>query len=71
MGQVIITSSLLTLVMAIVAVFMTWGCLRVLDILTGFDFRSWVQSDKNDIAVAIYLGARFIGACLLVGMLFS
>lgn len=71
MGQVIITSSLLTLVMSLIAVFLVWGCLRVLDILTGFDFRKWVQGDKNDIAVAIYLGSRFIGACLLVGMLFS
>lgn len=73
MQEVILTSSLLTLVMAMIAGALLWVALRFLDYLVGFNFGDWINRAKraNHIAVAVYLGARFVGACLLVGLLFS
>jgi len=72
MNDVILTSAMLKLGMAVVAIFFTWGSLRILDVLLSFDFRRWLNAECNDdLAVALYLGARFVGACILVGLLFS
>lgn len=71
MGEVIITSVVLRFGIAIVAVFMTWGLLRCLDLLNDFSFKTWIHSREPRISVAIYLAARIIAVSLLIGALFS
>lgn len=73
MNEVIFTSTLLTLSMSILALVSVYGVLRFLDHLSGFNFRGFINDANKEpsIAIAIYLGCRFVGACLLVGLLFS
>ena len=71
MNQVMLTSGIYQLVMAVLAIIIVWFLLRLLDVSLGFRFRTWLQENNNDTAVGIYLGLRFLGACILVGLLFS
>lgn len=71
MNTVMLTSGVYQLVMAIIAILMVWLLLRLLDVALGFRFRDWLQENQNDTAIGIYLGLRFLGACILVGLLFS
>jgi len=71
MNEVMITSGIYQLVMAVMAIIIVWFLLRLLDVSLGFRFRTWLQENNNDTAVGIYLGLRFLGACILVGLLFS
>ena len=71
MNQVMLTSGIYQLVMAVMAIIIVWFLLRLLDVSLGFRFRTWLQENNNDTAVGIYLGLRFLGACILVGLLFS
>lgn len=57
------------LVCALAAVEMVVWLLRRLDKRAGFDFKEFFDDLKNDpSAAAYYLAGRFIGACLLVGL---
>lgn len=72
MEEIIITSSMLTLAFAVVAIIGVLMVLRVFDWLTGTPFnniREVIQSEAK--ASALYYGLRFLGVCLLVGQLFS
>jgi len=71
MNQVMLTSGIYQLVMAVLAIIIVWFLLRLLDVSLGFRFRTWLQENENDTSIGIYLGLRFLGACLLVGLLFS
>lgn len=72
MGQVIATSTALTLAMAIVAVVLVFALLRFRDRLVRVDFREVMRGITDDsIAAALYFGLTFIGACLLMGLVLS
>lgn len=72
MGEVIATSSALTLMWAILAMAMVWGLLRLFDRVSGFDPKETLRGIRNhEMAAAVYLGMRFLGACLLVGLVLS
>jgi hypothetical protein len=81
-----LASFVLTVLRAVVALALLWGLLRVFDRSLGFSFSNWLtrvsggngggdeknnNEDENPRAVAMYLGARFVGACILFGLLFS
>ena len=72
MTQVMFTSTLLDVVMLVIAFLAVWLMLRFLDHVTGFDFRTWLQEGKcshgHNTAIAIYLAGRLVGVCLLVGL---
>jgi len=80
-----LASFLLTMLRAVVALVLLWCLLRLVDRAVGFDFGQWLigtsgsshdedvekTGNENQTAVAMYLGARFVGACILFGLLFS
>ena len=80
-----LASFVLTVMRAVVALALLWGLLRVFDRSLGFSFNNWLtrvsggngggdekhEEGENSKAVAMYLGARFVGACILFGLLFS
>jgi hypothetical protein len=80
-----LASFVLTVVRAVVALVLLWALLRVIDRSLGFSFSNWLtrvsgesgggdeknEEAENPKAVAMYLGARFVGACILFGLLFS
>ena len=80
-----LASFVLTVVRAVVALVLLWSLLRVIDRSLGFSFSNWLtrvsgrggggdennEEAGNPKAVAMYLGARFVGACILFGLLFS
>ena len=79
-----LASFFLTVVRAVVALVLLWALLRVFDRSLGFSFNNWLtkvsgetggddgsEEGENPKAVAMYLGARFVGACILFGLLFS
>lgn len=68
---ILFTSSAHTLLMAALAITMVWGLLRILDILAGTPFtkvKEVIYADSK--AAALYAGLRFLGACILIGLLF-
>lgn len=72
MEEVIITSTSLTLLFAVVAIVCVLLVLRIFDVLTGAPFSTTREVIRNDAkAAAVYYGLRFLGVCLLVGQLFS
>ena len=57
---------------ALVAFIMVFGLLRLSDYVIKLDFNKVVEGMENDPkAAALYLGLRVLGACILVGLLFS
>jgi hypothetical protein len=70
--DVIGISYLTTAVYALTAFVGVWALLRLLD---RSGSRPWTETmdiiRRNPIATAVYYGARFCGACLLVGMVMS
>ena len=69
MQQLLIVSTLQTLMMAICAVLLVWLLLRLLDRISGCKFTVFLEEIRNDsMASAVYFGLRFLGACLLVGL---
>ncbi|MCW8918954.1 MAG: hypothetical protein OQL08_09095 [Gammaproteobacteria bacterium] len=72
MTEVIVTSTSLTLFMAFIALFLVWMLLRLLDISQGRDIHLTLNRIHDDPrSAALYLGLRFMGACLLVGLVIS
>ena len=70
MQEVIITSSLVNIAMALISFLMVWGMLRVLDKLSGMNFRERVGR-MDDQSFAIYAGLRLLAFCILVGLAIS
>lgn len=72
MNQVLLTSIGLQLVTAIIALLVIWGMFRLLDRGMGHPFADAVEKMyENPMAVALYYGLRFLGACILIGLLLS
>ena len=57
------------IIVALIALLATWGALRLLDSLGGKPFGGALNAIRGgSYATAIYYGLRFVGACLLVGL---
>lgn len=65
--------SIALIVLSIVGMGAAWGMSRILDKLAGrrFSQAPLTQMLKDPVATSIYYGARWIGVCMLIGMLFS
>jgi len=71
-AEIALKSSMFKLLLASVAVILVRLFLLSLDEAAGFKFKRWLNDTKTeDNAKAIYLAARFIGVCLLVGLIIS
>ena len=70
MTDVILLSFLTKVSGALIAFLMIWGLLRVLDKVTGVNFKDRLEK-LDDMSFAVYTGARLIAFCLLVGMIMS
>ena len=69
MEQILLISSLQTLSLAACALVLVWLLLRAMDKSGNHKFTSVTETLRQDpMAAAVYYGARFIGACLLVGL---
>lgn len=57
----------LNLIYFFLALFAGWAVLRGLDRLSGMTFSENFKEmrDDNNLAVAVYLGLRFVGVCYL------
>jgi ABC-type sulfate transport system permease component len=72
MKEVILTSGVITLFYALVALFLVWAVLRIFDKSSVTPFSAVKEVILSDsISTAIYYGLRFSGACMLVGLVIS
>lgn len=72
MAEFMVSGFILRLIVVVIALVVVWAVLRVLDRLTGVRFVSVYHAmATNPLGLGLYLGLRFIGACLLVGLLLS
>ena len=72
MIDVLMTSSAMTLGFALLALLMGWLALRVLDRTGGVNFKETMgRISYEPKPAAIYFGLRFIGMCLLIGLVLS
>jgi len=72
MSEVIITSMAIKVAMAFMALLVIWGLFRLLDRSTGLPFYKAMEiMYENPVALAVYYGLRFLGACFLIGLLLS
>lgn len=72
-GTVILSSSM-TIMFAIIAIFVGFFVLRAMDKQIGFNLKNWLdkaEERKSDVAVAIYLSGRIIAVFWFLGQLFS
>jgi hypothetical protein len=69
MTEILATSALLTVAYALFALIAAWYVLRVFDSLGRVHFKTTIGRISSDPkAAAVYFGCRFIGVCLLVGL---
>ncbi|MBR9780847.1 MAG: hypothetical protein GYB52_20795 [Rhodospirillales bacterium] len=66
----IAASSVVQLVLALIAFVIVRWVLKWLDRIIDFDFKGWI-SNANDNAVSNYLGYRILAVCILVGLIVS
>lgn len=66
----IAVSSIVQVVLALVAFALVWLMLKGFDRANDFSFKDWIR-DANDDAVSGYLGDRIIAVCILVGLIVS
>lgn len=72
MNEVIGVSVLVTLGYAMVALILIRVVLSGFDRIVGLNFKEAIRGISNEpLAMALYLGLRFLGVCLLVSSLFS
>ncbi len=72
MTEVLVTSSAMTVTFALVAIIMGWFLLRWLDRMGGVVFEQTVKGICDEpVAAALYFGLRFVGVCVLLGMVIS
>jgi cytochrome c oxidase assembly factor CtaG len=65
--ELLVASISSNLLMLIVGFLVMWGVLRLLDKSLGLDFAKRIGG-MNDVALAIYLGARIVAFAIFVGM---
>lgn len=72
MELILLISTAQKLFIAVIALFAVWLLLRFMDNSVNQPFSSTLDRIKNheSIATALYYGLRFVGACLLVGLIF-
>lgn len=69
MTEILATSALLTIAHALFALVAAWYLLRVFDQIGRVNFRATMMRITQDArSAALYFGCRFIGVCLLVGL---
>lgn len=69
MTELLTISTAHTLVLALVSLVLVRLALMLLDRATGRSFAQTLEvMHANPLALSIYYGCRFIGACLLVGL---
>ena len=63
----------MNLIYGLMALLALFGVLRLFDKLIGIRFADmWKEiTNDNNTAVAAYLGLRFIGCCLLIGLVIA
>lgn len=72
MYAVMATGSIHTLVMSGFAILIVWLVLRFLDKAANRPFtQSFEVINDSPVALAVYYGLRFLGACLLCGLVVS
>lgn len=72
MTEILATSIILRIIIAFVALVMLWGLFRALDFAAGLKFSAVMEKmNEEPMAIALYLGCRFLGGCLLLGLLLS
>jgi hypothetical protein len=65
-------SGIQTLAFALIAILLGWLLLRGLDRLSRVDFKlTMTRIAHEPHAAALYFGCRFVGVCLLLGMVLS
>lgn len=69
---ILLHSAGLKIAYAMAALFFVTLFLRLLDKSLGVKFSAvWAEISTDPLAAADYMGKRFIGACILVGLLLS
>jgi hypothetical protein len=70
---IIVVSSTLKLIFAILAVYAVFLTTRIIDIRLGLKFKEdiWPRINENPTAVGLYRGLVWLGTCLLMGQLLS
>ncbi len=69
MTEILTLNALMTLAYIVFALFVAWYVLRVFDQLGRIHFKTTMRTIANDPhAAALYFGCRFIGVCLLIGL---
>lgn len=65
----------LNLFWAVVAIATVFAVSRFADKLTGIEFKKWIngveENPANSPILCIYFGLRWVGLCLLAGLIFS
>ncbi|WP_085592174.1 hypothetical protein [Thalassospira sp. MCCC 1A01428] len=46
-----------------------WAALRLLDRVSGFDFKKWINNDENRDQVGAYLRWRLAAFCFVFGLI--
>lgn len=69
MTEIVAVGFLIQIVKAVIALLITFWMLRLMDKKSGFNLWEWI--DEKPDYLAHYLGLRFVGVCLLVGLLIS
>jgi len=69
MTEILTINALVTLGYALFAMICTWYILRAFDQVSKIHFKTTMRIITNDPhAAALYFGCRFIGVCLLTGL---
>jgi len=75
MIYVMSVGSVALVVLAVVGVASAWGLSRLMDRANSGATGRWKEAleviERKPLAAGIYYGCRWVGICLLVGMLFS
>lgn len=65
-----VVSACIQIVLALIAFLVARWMLKGLDKRTGFDFKRWI-SNAEDLPVSIYVSARILAVCHLLGLIVS
>lgn len=72
MTDIMATTLTTRITLALVAFVMLWCALKAFDYASGFQFESAIKRMQDvPTSMAVYYGFRFVGCCVLLGMLLS